>query len=135
MIKYFSANFKERGHTFQIPLLRNVPDTNTRNVPDEFGSFGSLKHNGFRKRERCESVLEVLKSGNKAIGIKQTLKAVESDTARIVFIARDADEKIVAALKELCISKSVEIEYVEAMKLLGKACGIEVGASAVCLLK
>ena len=80
-------------------------------------------------------MLEVLKSGNKAIGIKQTLKAVEDDTAKIVFIARDADEKIVAALKELCLSKSVEIEYVEAMKLLGKACGIEVGASAVCLLK
>ena len=80
-------------------------------------------------------MLEVLKSNNKAIGIKQTLKALESDTAKIVFIARDADEKIVRSLKELCISNSIELEYVESMKQLGKACGIEVGASAVCLLK
>ncbi len=80
-------------------------------------------------------MLEGLKGGSKAIGIKQTLKAVEGDTAKTVFIARDADEKIVAGLKELCLSKSVELEYVDTMKQLGKACGIEVGASAVCLLK
>lgn len=80
-------------------------------------------------------MLEALKSGNKAIGIKQTLKAVEGDLAKTVFIARDADEKIVANLKALCIAKSVELEYADTMKQLGKACGIEVGASAVCLLK
>jgi len=80
-------------------------------------------------------VLEVFKSGNKAIGIKQSLKAVESNTAIKVFIAKDADEKVVGALKELCLNNSVELEYVDTMKLLGKAVGIEVGASAVCLLK
>lgn len=80
-------------------------------------------------------MVEVLKGGSKAIGIKQTLKAVEGNTAKAVFIARDADDKIVASLKELCLSKAVELEYVETMKQLGKACGIEVGASAVCLLK
>lgn len=80
-------------------------------------------------------MLEILKSGNKAIGIKQTLKAVESNNARIVFIAQDADEKIVSNLKALCLSNAVELEYAESMKQLGKACGIEVGASAVCLLK
>lgn len=80
-------------------------------------------------------MLEVLKSCNKAIGIKQSLKAIENNTVKKVFIARDADEKIVGSLKELCHSNSIELEYVETMKLLGKAVGIEVGASAVCLLK
>lgn len=80
-------------------------------------------------------MLEILKSGNKAIGIKQTIKAVENNTARMVFIARDADEKVVGSLKELCLSNAVELEYAESMRLLGKACGIEVGASAVCLFK
>ena len=80
-------------------------------------------------------MLEVLKNGKKAIGIKQTLKAVENNTAELVFIALDADEKIVNSLKELCLTNTVETEYVESMKQLGKACGIEVGASAVCLLK
>ena len=80
-------------------------------------------------------MLEILKSGNKAIGIKQTIKAVENNTARMVFIARDADEKVVGSLKQLCLSNAVELEYAESMRLLGKACGIEVGASAVCLFK
>ncbi len=76
-----------------------------------------------------------MKNSNKAIGIKQTLKAIESKTAIKVFIARDAEEKIVSSLKELCSSNQIELEYAESMKQLGKACGIEVGASAVCLLK
>lgn len=80
-------------------------------------------------------MLEVLKSGSKAIGIKQTLKAVESGTAKLVFIAKDADEKIIGNLKELCLSHGVSLEYIDTMKQLGKAVGIEVGASAVCLMK
>lgn len=80
-------------------------------------------------------MLELLKSGNKAIGIKQSLKVVEADNAKVVFIAKDADEKITGNLIELCTAKSIEIIMVDTMKQLGKACGIEVGASAVCLLK
>lgn len=53
-------------------------------------------------------MLEILKSSNKAIGIKQSLKAVESNTAKKVFVARDADEKIVGSLKELCLSNGIE---------------------------
>lgn len=83
---------------------------------------------------RCV-VLEDLKKYNKAVGIKQTLKAVENNTAKVVFIAKDADEKVIGSLKTLCLSKAVELEYVDTMKQLGKAVGIEVGASAVCLLK
>lgn len=80
-------------------------------------------------------MLDILKNGSKAIGIKQTLKAVENNTAKVVFIAMDADEKITGSLKELCLSNNVALEYVDTMKQLGKAVGIEVGASAVCLLK
>lgn len=80
-------------------------------------------------------MLELLKSSKKAIGIKQSLKAVEANNAIAVFIARDADEKITGALKELCKAKSIEIVYIDTMKQLGKACGIEVGASAVATLK
>lgn len=80
-------------------------------------------------------MLDVLKNGSKAIGIKQTLKAVENNTAKMVFIAMDADEKITGSLKELCLSNNVALEYVDTMKQLGKAVGIEVGASAACLLK
>ncbi len=80
-------------------------------------------------------MLELLKGSNKAIGIKQTLKAVENKTAIKVFIAKDADVKITENLKEQCLANSIEIEYVDTMKQLGKAVGIEVGASAVCIMR
>jgi len=88
-----------------------------------------------RIRGKVLFVLELLKGTNKAIGIKQTVKAAETGNARTVFIAKDADEKVVGGLRELCLERSIELEYVDSMKQLGRACGIEVGASAVCLLK
>ncbi len=80
-------------------------------------------------------MLEILKGSSKTIGIKQTLKAVELGKAKTVFIADDAEEKVVAGLRELCLAGSVEIISAESMKALGKACGIDVGAAAVGVLK
>jgi large subunit ribosomal protein L7A len=79
-------------------------------------------------------VLDSLKNSNKAIGIKQSQKAVENKNAKVMFIAEDAEEKVTHRLKELCREHSVEIVYVDSMKTLGKACGIEVGAAAACIL-
>lgn len=80
-------------------------------------------------------MLESLKNRPKAVGIKQTLKSVTSGNAEYVFIANDADEKVIVDLKKICQEIGIQIEYVENMKLLGKACGIEVGAAVSCLLK
>jgi len=80
-------------------------------------------------------VLENLKDSKKAVGIKQTLKAVDRGNAEVVFIARDADEKLVDELKRACLKNSVEIIYADSMHQLGKACNIEVGAAAAAILK
>jgi large subunit ribosomal protein L7A len=80
-------------------------------------------------------VLELLKKNKKTIGTKQTLKSVENGTAKVVFIARDADEKITDGLVKLCEKNSIEFIYVDNMKQLGRACGIEVGAAAAALLE
>jgi large subunit ribosomal protein L7A len=80
-------------------------------------------------------VLEDLKSSNKTVGLKQSMKAVEKMTAKQVFIAKDADERVVGRIKELCQKNNIPIVYVDTMKQLGKACDIEVGASVACLLK
>jgi len=80
-------------------------------------------------------VLDALKGRKKTIGIKQSLKAVEENAAEVVFIAKDADPKITADIIKLCNQKSIEIVYVDTMKLLGKASNIDVGASVVALLK
>lgn len=80
-------------------------------------------------------MLDNLKTANKVIGVKQTAKAVENGTAKSVFVAMDADEKVVGRIKELCSKNSIEVVYIDTMKQLGKACGIEVGAAAVGVLK
>lgn len=99
------------------------------------GVFCPLVARALKEEKKVCIVLEHLKNGKKVIGIKQTVKAVESNTALEVFVANDADEKVVGNLKEVCQNNGVSIQCVESMKLLGKVCGIEVGASAVCLLK
>lgn len=71
----------------------------------------------------------------KAVGTKQTLKMVEKGQAVHVFVANDADVKITSKVVNQCKKSDVPITYVDSMKKLGKACGIEVGAAAVAFLK
>lgn len=78
---------------------------------------------------------EQLKTTRKVIGIKQTTKAVEKDAASLVYVAKDADERVTRQLKELCARKRVNVEIAPSMVELGKACAIEVGAAAVAVLK
>jgi large subunit ribosomal protein L7A len=64
-----------------------------------------------------------------SIGTKQTTKVVELGTASEVFVAKDADPRITVKIVNLCKKMGVKVTYVDSMKLLGKACGIEVGAA------
>jgi len=64
-----------------------------------------------------------------SIGTKQTTRSVELGKASEVFIAHDADPRITTKIVNLCNKSGVKITYVDTMKNLGKACGIEVGAA------
>jgi large subunit ribosomal protein L7A len=79
--------------------------------------------------------LDDLKHYKKAVGVKQSTKAVEGGFAASVFIAKDCEQRIVKSIIELCEKQLVPITYVDSMKLLGKACGIEVEAAVACILK
>jgi large subunit ribosomal protein L7A len=80
-------------------------------------------------------MLQKLKEApRKTIGTKQTMKALEKDRVSVVFIAQDAEEHVVAGLKELCRQKGIEVVPVATMKELGDACGIEVGAASAAIL-
>mgnify|MGYP005835222511 CR=1 FL=1 len=80
-------------------------------------------------------MLDDLRTGNKVVGLKQSTKALENGTVKTLFLAKDAEEKVINNLKQLSLKNSVHIVYVESMKQLGKACGIEVGAAVACVLK
>lgn len=71
----------------------------------------------------------------KVIGFKQTFKAIERGQALVVYVARDGAEKIRLPLLEISAKQEVPIVEVESMMDLGKACAIQVGASAVAILK
>ncbi len=80
--------------------------------------------------------MEGLKSSKKRIiGLKQTIKAVKEGKVSTVYIAKDADESLKNSLIEVLKDKDLRVIYVNTMKELGEACGIEVKASAASLLK
>ncbi len=70
----------------------------------------------------------------KTIGTKETLKAVKNHKVYKVFIAKDAERHIVLPIIEACKESKIEIDEVETMVELGKACGIQVPAAAAALI-
>ena len=78
--------------------------------------------------------LELL-AGAKTVGTKQTLKAVEDNTVSVVFLAKDAENRIIEPLRRLCAEKSIPVSEVETMLELGKACQLMVGAAAAAVIK
>ncbi|MDR7080444.1 large subunit ribosomal protein L7A [Neobacillus niacini] len=78
---------------------------------------------------------KVLQAKRIVIGTKQTVKALKDGTASELIIASDADTKVTAAVVKLAQDVNVPIIHVDSMKKLGKACGIEVGASTVAIIR
>jgi large subunit ribosomal protein L7A len=78
---------------------------------------------------------KVLQAQKFVIGTKQTVKALKDGNVRELIIANDADAKVTAAVVKEALDINVPILYVDSMKKLGKACGIEVGASTVAIIR
>lgn len=79
--------------------------------------------------------LDALKTARKTIGVKQVTKAVEKNLVQTIYIARDAEQRLVEPLRMLCSEKNVAVDTMSSMEELGEACSIEVGAAAVAVLK
>ncbi|MEH7087235.1 ribosomal L7Ae/L30e/S12e/Gadd45 family protein [Neobacillus drentensis] len=75
-----------------------------------------------------------LQEENIRVGTKQTIRMVELGKAIEVYIAEDADSRVTSEVILLCKSVDVKITYVDTMKNLGKACGIDVGAAMVAIV-
>ncbi|MFD1884075.1 ribosomal L7Ae/L30e/S12e/Gadd45 family protein [Paenibacillus wenxiniae] len=69
------------------------------------------------------------------IGTKQTMRIVEQGQAEEVYIAQDAEQHLITKIVQLCEKHTVKVTYVETMKELGRACGIEVGSAMAVVLK
>jgi len=71
----------------------------------------------------------------RAVGAKQTLRALHSGNAKVVYVAGDADQRVVRPVETLARSESgTEVVIIESMSRLGRLCGIEVGAACAAIL-
>ena len=77
---------------------------------------------------------KVLQAKSIVIGTKQTVRAIKTGNVNEVIIAIDADPRLTSKIVELANEINVPISYVESMKKLGKACGIDVGAAVVAII-
>ena len=75
------------------------------------------------------------KKVSKVIGIKQSMKAVEKDQVVSVYIAEDADSRMILPLQQVCLARKIPVVAGSTMEELGIACGIDVGAAAIAILK
>jgi large subunit ribosomal protein L7A len=69
-----------------------------------------------------------------SIGTKKATRMVELGKVSEVFVAKDADPRLTIRMVNLCKKMGVEVTYVDSMKMLGKACGIEVGAAVAAVV-
>lgn len=77
----------------------------------------------------------LMQARKKAMGFKQSLKAIERGTAQLVFLARDAEDKIRRPILEMSSSKGVPVVEVQTMAELGKAGGIQVATAVAAVLE
>lgn len=71
---------------------------------------------------------------HKAVGAKQTVRALKSGQALVVYIAVDADRRLVRPVREIADQLNVDVVVVDTMSQLGRLCSIDVGAACASLL-
>ncbi|RFU68636.1 50S ribosomal protein L7ae-like protein [Peribacillus saganii] len=78
---------------------------------------------------------KVLQAKSVIVGTKQTVRALKNNLIQEVVISKDADRTLTAKIEMNARDLGVPITYVDSMQMLGKACGIDVGAAAVAIKK
>ncbi|EIJ80025.1 L7Ae-like ribosomal protein [Bacillus methanolicus PB1] len=78
---------------------------------------------------------KVLQARNIIVGTKQAVKALKSGIVLELVIANDADPNLTAKAVDAAKEMNVPVTCVDSMKKLGKACGIEVGAATVAIIR
>lgn len=80
-------------------------------------------------------MLSELRTAHKVIGVKQSKKAIRDGKAEEVFVALDAEKRVVGPIYELCSETDTKLTEITTMTELGDAAGIDVGAAVVAVLR
>ena len=73
--------------------------------------------------------------GKKVIGIKQSTKLIKNGEGKVLYVAKDANAKLISPIIQLAKEKNIDIVEITTMKELGKISGIDVKSSAVLTLE
>ena len=79
-------------------------------------------------------MLAQLAQAIKVVGVKQSTKAIKEGRAVSVFVADDAEQRVIRPIADLCREKNVPLIEVPTMTELGDAAGIDVGAAVVVII-
>lgn len=79
-------------------------------------------------------MLTELENAAKVAGVKQVRRALANGRAKRLYLAKDADPHLTGPLERQAEEQGVEVAWADAMKALGKACGIAVGTAAAALI-
>lgn len=77
---------------------------------------------------------ENLKHNNKIVGAKQVKRALKELKVNKVYIAQDAEKRVILDIVQQCEKMHIPIVNVESMSKLGDACGIGINAAVAALL-
>lgn len=76
-----------------------------------------------------------LSGSNRVVGAKQVRRALKDGRAARLYMAMDADPRLLQPLVQDAVNRQVPVSQVPTMKELGLACGIAVGAAVAVLTK
>ena len=71
----------------------------------------------------------------KVIGIKQCLKFIKLGKGKVLYVANDADARLISPLIELAEKENIKIVEISTMKELGLMSGIEVRSAATLIIE
>ena len=80
-------------------------------------------------------MIQELNTPNKVVGAKQVRRALKDGRVARLYIAVDADPRLLQPLVQTTVNQQVPVQQVPSMKELGCACGIAVGSAVAALLK
>ena len=80
-------------------------------------------------------MIQELSGSNKVVGAKQAKRALVAGRAVRLYVAMDADPRLLQPLVQEAVNRQVPVTQVPSMKELGASCGIAVGAAVAVLTK
>ena len=80
-------------------------------------------------------MIQELSGPNKVVGAKQVKRALRDGRAARLYMAMDADPRLLQPLVQEAVNRQVPVQRVPSMRELGASCGISVGAAVAVSLR